>query len=69
MNLRASELVILVLVSLIPALVPIVVAYARQITHRRAVLWVALLTSWTFVGWIVAMVLSIVGSKQPEPQA
>jgi hypothetical protein len=66
-NLKGFEWLILVALALLPAIVPIVIAYARKTTNRTAVLIVALLTSWTCVGWIVALVLSIVG--KPEQQA
>ena len=63
-NLRGPELLILLVIFLLPAVVPIAIAYARKTTNRVTVLLVALLLSWTCVGWIVALVLSLTG--QPE---
>lgn len=66
-NLKGFEWLILLAWALVPAIVPIAIAYGRKTTNRTVVLIVALLTSWTCVGWIVALVLSIVG--KPEQQA
>lgn len=65
-NLKGFEWLILVALALLPAVVPIAIAYARKTTNRTVVLLVALLASWTCVGWIVAVVLAAVG--KPEGQ-
>lgn len=64
-NLRGPELAIVLIVSLVAALVPIFIAYFRRTDNRRVVLVVALLTSWSCLGWIVAMVLAATGRPQP----
>lgn len=63
-NLKGFEWLILVALALVPAIVPIAIAYARKTTNRTAVMIVALLTSWTCVGWIVAVVLAAVGKPE-----
>lgn len=65
-NLRGWEWLIIVAVALLPAIVPIAIAYGRRTTNRTAVLLVALLTSWTCAGWIVAVVLAAVGKPEQE---
>lgn len=66
-NLKGFEWLILIAWALVPAIVPIAIAYGRKTTNRTAVLIVALLTSWTCVGWVVAIVLAAIG--KPETQA
>lgn len=53
-----------VLILLAAAVVPIAIAYARKTTNRQAVLLVALLTSWTCVGWVVAIILASIGKPE-----
>lgn len=67
MNLRGPEVAIWIVISLLAALIPIFIAYLRRTDNRRLVLLVALLGSWTCVGWLVAMVLSAIG--RPESSA
>lgn len=68
MNLpRGSELIVVLAFALIPAVVPILVAYLRRTTNRRAVLLVALLTSWTCVGWVAAVVMAAIGKPEEQP--
>ena len=53
-----------VLVLLAAAAIPIAIAYVRRTTNRKAVLLVALLTSWTCVGWVIAVVLAAIGKPE-----
>lgn len=61
---KSSELLVLLAVALLPAIVPIAIAYVRRTTNRKAVLLVALLTSWTCAGWVVAIVLAAIGKPE-----
>ncbi len=61
---KSSELLVLLTVALLPAIVPIAIAYVRRTTNRKAVLLVALLTSWTCVGWVIAVVLAAIGKPE-----
>lgn len=54
----------LALAIVVAAVVPIWIAYGRHTSNRRAVLLVALLTSWTCVGWVAAIVLAAVGKPE-----
>lgn len=63
-NMKSSELLALLAVVLLPAIVPIAIAYVRRTTNRKAVLLVALLTSWTCAGWVVAIVLAAIGKPE-----
>lgn len=67
MNLRGPEIAIWLVISLTMALIPIFIAYLRRTDNRRLVLLVALVGSWTCLGWFVAMILSATG--RPEPAA
>lgn len=67
LNLRGPEIAIWLVISLTLALIPIFIAYLRRTHNRRLVLLVALLGSWTCLGWFVAMILSANG--RPEPSA
>lgn len=65
---KSSELLGMLLgiltVALLPAIVPIGIAYVRRTTNRKAVLLVALLTSWTCAGRVVAIVLAAIGKPE-----
>lgn len=54
----------LALTIVIAAVVPIAIAYARRTTNRKAVLLVAVLTSWTCVGWVAAVAMAAVGKPE-----
>lgn len=58
-SMKGWQWLILIALSLLPAAVPIVIAYVRKTTNRTAVLLVALLTSWTCIGWVAAVELAI----------
>jgi hypothetical protein len=66
-QMRGWEWLIVIALSVVPAIIPIAIAYGRRTTNRVAVLIVALLTSWTCVGWVIAVVLAAVG--KPETKA
>lgn len=63
-NLKGFELVVLAPLALLAAAIPISVAYIRRTSNRVAVLIVALLTSWTCVGWVAAVVMAAVGKPE-----
>lgn len=54
---------------IIPAAIPIAIAYIRKTTNRTAVLLVALLTSWTCIGWVAAVIMSVVGKPESRPES
>ena len=54
----------LALAIVVAAVVPIWIAYGRHTANRRAVLLVALLTSWTCVGWVAAVVMAAAGKPE-----
>ena len=54
----------LALAIVIAAVIPIAISYARRTTNRKAVLLVAVLTSWTCVGWVAAVVMAAVGKPE-----
>ena len=58
---QGFQLLIFVGYALLPALIPIVIAYARNTTNRTAVLLIALLTSWTCIGWAIAVAMATTG--------
>ncbi len=64
---QGFEFIIFFGFSLLPALVPITIAYVRRTTNRMGVLLVALLTSWTCIGWAIAVTLALIG--RPEASA
>jgi len=61
---QGLEFVIFMAFSLLPALVPIVIAYLRRTTNRTMVLLVAVLTSWTCIGWAIAVSMALIGQPQ-----
>ncbi len=61
---QGFEVVIIIAFSLLPAAVPIVIAYVRKTTNRTAVLLIALLTSWTCIGWAIAVALATTGKPE-----
>ena len=65
-NLRGPELLVFFFIFTLPAIAPIVIAFVRRTTNRIAVLIIALLLSWTCVGWVVALIMSLNGT--PEKQ-
>lgn len=54
----------LALAIVVAAVVPIAIAYVRKTMNRKAVLLVALLTSWTCVGWVAAVVMAATGKPE-----
>ena len=63
-QISSGQWLILILGALIPALIPIAIAYIRRTTNRTAVLIVAILTSWTCVGWVAAVVMAAIGKPE-----
>ena len=61
---QGFDWLVIALLAVLPALVPIVIAYARNTTNRTAVLLIALLTSWTCIGWAIALAMATTG--RPE---
>ena len=47
---------------------PSVVAVARKHPHRNAIIALNILTGWTFVGWVGALVWSLLTSKPTQRQ-
>jgi len=68
-QLRGTEWLILVIAWLALAIIPILIAFLRRTTNRKAVLLVAVLTSWTCVGWVAAVILAAVGKPEGSTNA
>ncbi|MDI1290426.1 MAG: superinfection immunity protein [bacterium] len=65
---RGFDWLVIAMIAIAPALVPIVIAYARNTTNRTAVLVIALLTSWTCIGWAIAVAMASTGRpERPAP--
>lgn len=64
--LRGYEWLILIAAGVLPALVPIVIAQVRKTTNRTAVVIVALLTTWTLIGWVAAVVMAATGRPETD---
>jgi hypothetical protein len=44
---------------------PTIIAAVRRAKNLLAIFLVNLLTGWTFIGWVIALVWSIVGARNP----
>lgn len=66
-QLRGWEWLILLPLAVVPAVVPITIAYIRHASNRVAVLVVALLASWTCIGWIAAIAMAATGRPDSRP--
>ncbi len=64
-TLKGFEWLVLILIIVVPAMVPITIALIRRTTNRTTVILVALLTSWTLIGWVIAIVLASIGKPEP----
>ena len=64
---QGFEFLIFIAFSLLPAIVPIAIAYVRRTTNRKAVILVAVLTSWTCIGWGVAVTMALIGKPATDP--
>jgi len=68
-NNTVGGLVVLILFGAILYIVPSVIALARRVRNRGAVIVINLLLGWTFIGWVVAlaMAFSTVDRKPQQP--
>lgn len=66
---QGVDWLIIIMLAMLPGVVPIVIAYARNTTNRVGVVLVALLTSWTCIGWAIALAMATTGrpAKPPAP--
>ncbi len=46
--------------------IPTFVAYDRKMKNKESVLWLNLLLGWTFIGWVVALIWSLIKSESNE---
>lgn len=52
--------------------IPALIGYIRHRRHNHAILVLNLLTGWTFIGWVGALIWAMVGPNRgpaPEPAA
>lgn len=45
---------------------PIIVAIYRRHPNCTAIFWLNLLIGWTFIGWVVALVWSVIAFRAPK---
>jgi hypothetical protein len=62
-QLRGWEWVLTLLVWAAMAAIPIVIVYARKAANPIPTVLVSILTSWTCVGWVVALIMSVASKK------
>jgi hypothetical protein len=64
------EIIILVLIlpSLAVYFVPTIIALARHARNSLAIVLINIFAGWTFLGWVAALVWSIVDQRQSPPQ-
>jgi hypothetical protein len=66
---QGVDWLVIAMLAVLPALIPIVIAFARNTTNRVTVLLVALLTSWTCIGWAIAVAMATTGRPEKAPGA
>ena len=57
----------LVMAGIFTWLAPVIVAVARENRNRNQVIIVDLLTGWTGIGWVVALVMAFQAKPVPAP--
>jgi hypothetical protein len=60
-------LMILILPSLAVYFVPTIIALARRARNSLAIVLINIFAGWTFLGWVAALVWSIVDRRQGPP--
>ena len=58
------ELLIILIPTLLIYFLPTIVALSRRKTNRTAIFLLNLLLGWTFVGWVVALVMACATNSQ-----
>jgi hypothetical protein len=57
-------IIILLLPSLAVYFVPTIIAVVRRVRHSLGIVLLNIFGGWTFVGWVIALVWSILDKKQ-----
>jgi hypothetical protein len=57
-------IIILILPSLAVYFVPTIIALARHARNALAIVLINIFAGWTFLGWVAALIWSIVDQKQ-----
>ena len=60
-----SRISVMVIITVAIYILPALLAWKRQSSRRWRITLISLLLGWTFVGWIVAMVMTF--SYEPPP--
>ncbi len=61
-----SRISVMVIITVAIYILPALLAWKRQSSRRWRITLISLLLGWTFVGWIVAMVMTF--SYEPPPE-
>jgi hypothetical protein len=69
MNVNGIQLfnAVMVLLALIVYLAPCMVAKTRKHRRYEPIFWLTVLTGWTFVGWVCALIWSMIDDEPQEP--
>lgn len=62
----ASFLAILLIIGIY--LIPTIIAVCRKAYHTAAAIIVNVFLGWTFIGWVVALILSLLNAPTKNPQ-
>ena len=58
-------IIVMILPSLAVYFVPTIIAIARRVRNITAIVLLNIFAGWTFIGWVIALVWSIIDQQQP----
>ena len=62
----AGLIVLLILISIY--LIPTIIAICRKAYYTAAAITINILLGWTFLGWVIALILSLLNKPDRTPQ-